>query len=241
MSMRQVLLTAANAVLLAMGMASQGAFAASVTLLPTADGQVTQNGQGAAIEVLSGGDVITATLSGPLSSTLALEFNLAGVMPTQVTGAQLILTQFGNTGTSLGQSTLLLSGSAGDGLITLSDLDGGGPLAVKVINNTIDMPWRTEYVFDINPASLFSLSSSSAVTLYVKANDPDGVTRFAFFALESQTIDYDLIAPGIQAGVPARLVLTTSPVPEPSAIAMVLAGLASLSVVARQRRARQVH
>lgn len=229
---------------LASGLTLSTASAATLTLNPTVDGQVTQNGGGAVVEVQSPSDVMFATLSGPLSTTVVFEFDLRSVAPSSVTGAQLVLTQFMNTGTSPGQSALVLGGEAGDGLITLDDIGMGTVLSTLAIDNSVNLPSRTLHVFEIDPSRLFSLSGTSAVSLRLTATDRDGVTNFSFFGLGSTKVDYDLIAPGVQGGVPAYLMFTTSAVPEPESVSLALAGLTGLvglSVVARQRRARQPH
>lgn len=228
---------------LSLGTASAAA-PTTITLNPTADGEILENDDGTTgLGVFTGSDVLTTTQSGPLSSTIALEFDLGGIVPGSVSGVQLVLTQFGSTGTSPGQSLLKLQGYAGDGVITLADISPdfsslgtlGMPLASNVVDNTVDLPMGTRHVFDILPASLFALPGP-LVTLRVNASDADSVTRFVFFGLESVGVDYDLIAQGIQGGVPAQLVFTTmAPVPEPETIALMLAGLAVVGGVARRR------
>jgi len=215
-----------------------------ITLNPTADGHIIENGAGdTGLGVFTESDILTTSQSGSLSTTIALEFNLGGILPSSVTGAQLILTQFTFSGTSPGQSLLTLQGYKGDGVITLADISRdfspegtpGVTLDSNLVDNTFNSPPRTLYVFDILPASLFALPGP-LVTLRVNASDPDFVTSFAFFALESTGVDYDLIAPGIQGGVPAQLVFTTmAPVPEPETILLMLAGLAVVGGVARRR------
>ena len=217
---------------------------ASIVINPTADGELVENGTGnTGLALNTESDILTARQSSQLSSTIALEFDVSGITQSAVTGIQLILTQFGNSGTSPGSSLLKVLGHAGDGVITLEDISSdfsalgtlGTPLASRVVNNAVNLPSGTQHVFDIVPASLFALSGSR-VTLRVNASDNDLVTSFGFFGLESVALDYDLIAQGIQGGVPAQLVFTTmAPVPEPASVAMMLAGLAILGGVARRR------
>lgn len=233
----------ALAMALSLGTASAAA-PTTITLNPTADGEILENGDGTTgLGIFTGSDVLTTTQSGPLSSTIAFEFDLSGIVPGSVTGVQLVLTQFGATGTSPGQSLLKLQGHAGDGVVTLADISpdfsslgtAGVPLASNLVDNTVNLPMRTQHVFDILPASLFALSGS-LVTLRVNASDADSVTGFAFFGLASVGVDYDMIALGVQSGVPAQLVFTTmAPVPEPETMALMLAGLAVVGGVARRK------
>jgi|GEM_PF-1639361 len=224
--------------------AASATVASSITIYPTADGELVENGDGnTGLSTDTQNDVLRATQSGPLSTTIALEFDISGITQSAVTGIQLIMTQFSNSGTSPGTSLLKVLGHAGDGVITQEDISSdfsalgtlGTALDSNVVDNTVDLPWRTQHVFDIVPASLFALSGSR-VTLRVNASDSDSVTGFAFFALESVAVDYDLIAQGVQGGVPAQLVFTTmAPVPEPASVAMMLAGLAIMGSVVRRR------
>lgn len=239
----------ASALALASAMTVSSASAATVTLNPTIDGQITENGDGTTgQEVLVGGAELFTRQSTFLSSTIAFEFDLSSIVASAVTGVQLILTQFGDSGVLVGDTALQVQGYAGDGQITFQDINPifsfagtiGDTLGTITLNDGVNYPFGAQYVFDIDPAALFGLvGPGDLLSLRVNALDADTVTQFGFFGISSTGIDYDLIAPGTQGGTPAQLVFTTqqpSAVPLPASLPLLVAGLWALAFARRRAR-----
>ncbi len=230
---------------LGFGIAATASHASTLNLNPTADGVVTENGDGTTgLAVSTGTDLVPVTQSVFLSTTVAFEFNLTGINQSNVSSVQFVVSTLGGTVASDDNAAIFLEGTNGDGSITTDDLSSayggttpGTPLGVEELDDGVVYAFNAQIIYDLDVSTLFALAGvDGLVTLRLYISDPDTVAGFNFFSLESAGVDYNLIEDGIQGGNPAYLAFNMAAVPLPAGLPLLLAGLGALGFVARRRR-----
>lgn len=211
--------------------------AATVSLAPTVDGSVIQNG-GAAFGTDSTSDGVLLQVSGPLSQIGVFEFDLSSINLAAVTAAEFVVAQAGPHLQAPGGIThFFLEGYGGDGAVTISDLSAAGTLLGAFdIGDLNAGGFNTEWSFGIDPLFFLGLGGG-LVTLRLGVSDPDGFTGLSIFTNESEFIDRNVILPGVQGGTPPRLNFTVAAVPLPASLPLLLAGLGGMVMLRRRRSA----
>lgn len=209
--------------------------AATLSLAPTVDGSVIQNG-GAAFGTSDTTDGVLLQVSGPLSQIAAFEFDLSSINLATVTAAEFVVAQAGPLLQTPGEVTrLFLEGYSGDGSVTVSDLSTAGvSLGAFDITDANAGGFNTEWSFAIDPL-FFAGLGGGLVTLRLGVSDLDGFAGLSIFTNESEFIDRNVILPGVQGGLPPRLNFTVAAVPLPASLPLLLAGLGGVAMLRRRR------